>query len=485
MKKSNSTVNQPNTYDSKKVIRMIIFGSAITIFIMTMILSFNDFEGIVEVLKTTNVKYLMLAIMLLMVYLILYPITMCILTRTKKCDISMVNTYLIGSTEHFFNGITPFATGGQPFQVYAFKRLGVKPSDSTGILMMNFIIFMMVTNLYALVSLFYYPQLSENISNLNAMVIIGFSINFFVLVFLITVATTKRVRMWLENAMVWLCRFNWLKKFIEPNIPKFNEYCYGAQSAFKELWHHKGAFVGCFVIKFITMGVYYAITYYILKALNINIGPEQLPFIIFSTAFAITMCVFIPTPGSSGGIEFAFKSIFQSIAVGITAEVAMGGMLLWRLLSYYLTMLLSFFVYIALEKITLNKEKEIKNLLPKVANTITNTSNKITSKITRPKEDSSSNEQDNNTINMLNGENVVENNSEINENDNNACENAVSNENVVCESVVNDIDNITNNTTNSEDNVCDNLSNDGIIETSENTIKDDSVEENKQESTTK
>lgn len=358
--------NTATKYDSKKVVRMIILGSAITIFIMTMILSFNDFEGIVDVLKTTNVKYLMFAILLLLVYAILYPITLCILTRTKKCKISMLNTYLIGSTEHFFNGITPFATGGQPFQVYAYNRLGVKPADSTGILMMNFIIFMIVTNIYALASLFYYPQLAQNISNLNAMVIIGFAINFFVLLFLISVATTKRIRIWLEKILIWLCRFKWLKKFVEPNIPKFNDYCYQAQGAFKELWHHKGAFLSCFVIKFITMGVYYAITFFILKALNVDVGPDKLVFIICSTAFAITMCVFIPTPGGSGGIEFAFKSIFQAVAVGITAEVAMGGMLLWRLLSYYLMMLLSFFIYLALEKITLKREKDIMNILPRI-----------------------------------------------------------------------------------------------------------------------
>ena len=358
---SNNTTS--SKYDTKKVIRMVIFGSAITIFIMTLILSFNDFEGIMDVLKTTNVKYLMLALLLLLIYAILYPLTTVILTKAKKCDISYLNTYLIGSTEHFFNGITPFATGGQPFQVYAYTRLGVKPADSTGILMMNFIIFMLVTNFYALCSLFYYPQLSSNISNLTSMVVIGFSINFFVLIFLISVATTKKVREWLEKALLWFCRFKFLKKFIEPGIPKFNDYCYQAQNAFKELWRHKTAFASCFVIKFFTMGIYYAITFYILLALGVKVSHDQLFYIICGTAFAITMCVFVPTPGSSGGIEFAFKSIFQSIAVGVTAEVAMGGMLLWRLLSYYLMMLLSFFTYLILENITIKREKSIKNLL--------------------------------------------------------------------------------------------------------------------------
>jgi len=40
--------------------------------------------------------------------------------------------------------------------------------------------------------------------------------------------------------------------------------------------------------------------------------------------------------------------------------------LLWRLLSYYLMMLLSFFIYLALEKITLKREKDIMNILPRI-----------------------------------------------------------------------------------------------------------------------
>ncbi len=358
--------NNQNTekYDSKKVVRMVIFGLAIIIFIMTMILTLNDFDGIWGVLKTTNVRYLMFAVLLLLIYMVLYPIPLCILTKTRGCKISFLNTYLIGSTEHFFNGITPFATGGQPFQVYAYNRLGVKPAESTGILMMNFITFMIVTNIYALTSLFFYPKLAQNISNLNAMVIIGFTINFSVLLFLFSVATSKKLRVWLEKILLWLCKAKCLRRFIEPNIPKLNDYCYQAQNAFKELWKNKKAFLLCFFIRFITMGVYYAITFFILKALNVEVGADKLIFIICSTAFAITMCVFIPTPGSSGGIEFAFKSIFQAVAIGITTEVAFGGMLLWRGLSYVLTMVISFFIYLLLEKITLKREKEIMSIIP-------------------------------------------------------------------------------------------------------------------------
>ena len=105
------------------------------------------------------------------------------------------------------------------------------------------------------------------------------------------------------------------------------------------------------------MFVYYAITFYILRSFNIGISYKDLFFVICGTSFAITTCVFIPTPGGSGGIEFAFTSIFVFIASGITKDLGASGMLLWRILTYYGLMLVSFIDYLVLEKRTLKFQK--------------------------------------------------------------------------------------------------------------------------------
>ena len=97
------------------------------------------------------------------------------------------------------------------------------------------------------------------------------------------------------------------------------------------------------------MFVYYALTFYIIKALNVNITYDKLFFVVCGTAFAVTTVVFLPTPGSSGGIEFAFSSIFSALALGADAATGYGGMLLWRLITYYLTMLISLAFYLAFE----------------------------------------------------------------------------------------------------------------------------------------
>ncbi len=344
---------EKNQYSFKSLLSKIILGLAITIFILLLIIFLTtDTKNIIEAFKQINIVYLFAAIGLTIFYFILSPITTCILTKTKQCDISMLDTYLIANTEHFFNGITPFATGGQPFQVYSYSRLGVKTAQSTGILMMNFIIFMAVTNLFAILSIAIYPQLIAATGNLLPMIIIGFTMNFLTFGIIILLACSKKTANLLVKLLSLLGKIKFLSKFIEPAIPNFQKYCEDTQSAFKNLWQHKGTTLICFLIKAITMFVYYAITFYILRAFNIECSYNDIFFVICGTSFAITTCVFIPTPGGSGGIEFAFTSIFVYIASGITNDFGASGMLLWRVLTYYGLMFIGFIDYLVLEKRT-------------------------------------------------------------------------------------------------------------------------------------
>lgn len=331
-----------------KKIALFAFYGALTIAILVTILSFNDIGEIFSVMGTADVKFIAVAIVFLLIYAALYPLTTCILAKAQRLSTGFMTNYTIAMTEHFFNGITPFSTGGQPFQVYAFKKAGVKISDSTGLLMMNFIIFMTVTNLFALLSLIYAAKFVNTVS-MTVLAVVGFTMNFGVLAFLIALATSRRLRHGLSALIGLLCKIKFLKKFLEPKIPQLNEYFLQVQTAFKTLLKNVKVFVSCVFIKIVTMAFYYAITFFILRALHVPVGYNDMFFIICGTSFAITMVVFVPTPGSSGGIEFAFGSVLANVGGGLAATVSYGGMLIWRLLSYYLMMGISLLFYIALE----------------------------------------------------------------------------------------------------------------------------------------
>ena len=332
----------------KSKLGLYILYGAVTVLFLLAILSFNDIGSIMTELKNADVKYILLSFASILMYVALYPLSLCILTKARGCNIRMTKTYGIAMTEHFFNGITPFATGGQPFQVYAFAKAKVKPTESTCLLLMNFMVFMLVTNGFALCALFYFKKFVSD-GAMAAIAVVGFGMNFIVLAITFLVATSRKVSAFLSRVVDFLCRFKLIARFLEPKKESLKEYFVNVQVAFAELKRKKGAFFLALLTKILSMAAYYLTTFFILLALRVPVTANDIFFVICGTSFAVTMVVFLPTPGSSGGIEFAFKTVFASIAAGAAASVAYGGMLIWRLLSYYFVMLISLVFYIILE----------------------------------------------------------------------------------------------------------------------------------------
>ncbi len=343
-------MEKKNKSKKSKIALYVLYGVITVLFLIT-ILSFNDIGAIMNELKYADGKYILLSFASIGVYAALYPLSLCILTRARGCDIKMRRTYSIAMTEHFFNGITPFATGGQPFQAYAFAKLKVRPTESTCLLLMNFMVFMLVTNGFAACALFYFKRFVTD-GAMAFIAALGFTMNFLVLAVTFLVATSRRVAALLCRAVDFFCRFKLIARFLEPKKESLKEYFVNVQEAFAALKKKKGAFFLALISKIFSMGAYYLTTYFVLRALHVPVNSADIFFIICGTSFAVTMVVFLPTPGASGGIEFAFKSVFASIAAGAAvsaASVAYGGMLIWRLLSYYFVMLISLLFYIGLE----------------------------------------------------------------------------------------------------------------------------------------
>lgn len=340
------------TKSKKKQIGLFVLYGLITVCLLLTMLGFNDIGAIMEQLKKADPINILYAIGMLLTYMALYPLSLCVLTKAEGCKIGMKTTYSIAMTEHFFNGITPFATGGQPFQAYCFSKAKVKIADSTGLLLMNFLVFMLVTNSFALLSLIYFERFVTDTA-MTVIAIIGFTMNFIVLACTVILGVSKTVRGWVMKLIGLLCKIKFLAKVIEPRLGGMNEYLTQVQTAFGKLMSKKLHFLLAILTKALSMAAYYATTFFILRALHINVSTDELFFIICGTSFAITMVVFLPTPGSSGGIEGSFAAVFGSIivATGTTAvgAVAHGGMLIWRLLTYYLVLFISLLFYIGLE----------------------------------------------------------------------------------------------------------------------------------------
>ena len=86
----------------KKKTPLYVFYGLLTVGILFFILSMNDLGEIFGVLKTANARYILVALLLLLIYLALYPLTLCFLAKAKGVNVKRSDVYFIGMTEHFF-----------------------------------------------------------------------------------------------------------------------------------------------------------------------------------------------------------------------------------------------------------------------------------------------------------------------------------------------------------------------------------------------
>jgi len=345
----------------KKLIANIILLFAIVVLVCVIIFQLNDIKEIGETLASTNVKYIIIALALLAAYLLIWPLTLVILMKARGQDISAGHIYVVGFTEHFFSGVTPFSTGGQPFEVYALAQRGIKARESTGVLMMNFITYMISTNLFAMISLIFYKQFTAGMQNFIVIAIVGFVINFLVLALIISFGVSKRLCNGIIKLVNALCKIKWINKLAGNKIDALEEYFVGVQEAFRSLAGHKWHSLLCVALNIVKMFFYYAIPYFVLKSLFPELGADYFWYILLGASFAITMVVFLPTPGTTGGVEFTLQSILATVP-GVSSAVAASGMILWRGMTYFLPMIISFIFYLAYQH-GINKEERRKKAL--------------------------------------------------------------------------------------------------------------------------
>ena len=349
--------------NTKKIIRNVILVLAILILLVILLINIGDIKSIWRVVTDANGWYILLAIGILLLYAIMYQASLMILTKYSYKEIKLVDNYAISGSEFFFNSITPFSSGGQPFQAYALKRKKMSLSASTSNLLINFIAYQICLNAIAVTFLIlYYGRVREEISSYIWFLIVGFVINIIVMVGLLLIGLSKKCERLFLKLFDVICKIKPLRK-LQDRRETVENYINNMQNAFKEIAKSIKIWVIILITKIISFALYYSIPFVILYALGIRISFSELPYVMALTAFTLTIAIWVPTPGASGGVEAAFHLLFSPVVEGLgytdVKNYTLAIMLLWRLLTYYLLMLYGFLLYLIFEK----RDKMVDNSL--------------------------------------------------------------------------------------------------------------------------
>lgn len=309
----------------------------------------NNFSDIVHEISNVDILIFILSILVFVLSLFFKSISLHCFIKEKKKNYPFKKIFELTLIGQFLNGITPFQSGGQPFQIYLLKKDGIRISDSTSAMIKDFISYQIALILMGIFAILAnsWLELIPNKRYLTWLIFLGFIINVIVLIFLMFITNAKKSSLKIINKILDLVlKFRIFKKI---NINK-QKVINGVERFYEsgmDLKKRKKKLIIPVITNVINLSLLYIIPFIIFKSLgssNVTILSS-----IIVTAFVMLIGNFIPIPGATGGIEYGFISFFSGFNISFT--ILSSAMLLWRFVTYFFGMLIGFIALVLKEGI--------------------------------------------------------------------------------------------------------------------------------------
>lgn len=315
--------------------------NSIILLLITLIILFCLLkDSAAEIFKTIskiNIIYLLIAIALYFIYIIskAYIIYKCV---NEKEKLSLKEAIKHNIITQFFNGITPFSTGGQPMEIYMLVEHDIKVSKATSVTIENFIFYQTALVIYGIIAVTcnWIFNLFPKVSLLQHLVLLGFIINSLVAIFLYAIMLSKKVTK--RTSDIIISFLGKLKITKDPVKAKenWNVKLEEFHNISKDLLKRKKILVLGVIINLISLTCLYIIPLFIMYGLHDfnSLNPISA---ITASAYVLLIGSFVPIPGASGGIEFGFIKFFGNFM----PTVLLNSLLItWRFITYYLGMII-------------------------------------------------------------------------------------------------------------------------------------------------
>lgn len=322
------------TMKSKKHFILLALLIAVTIYVFQKQV---DINSVLEIFKTIQLFYLYIGLGCMMIFWIFEAYMLDMLVQKLSGKRQLWTSIKITIVGQYYSFITPFASGGQPAQLYIMKKDKISTSKATVVLASKFIIFQVTVTLYSLVlALVHLKTLLIASAQVSTFVFLGLTINTIGLTCLILIALNPEK---LKRIVYKIIHFLIIIKVIKDEINKdekidkfIEEYLEGVNQLKDDL----PLTLYMFGLSIIQLTAFFSITYFVYRALGLT-GISA--FKIISLQAMLYMAVsFVPIPGTVGASEAGFALLLGSVFQG---NFLAAGLLLWRTITYYFGLLFS------------------------------------------------------------------------------------------------------------------------------------------------
>jgi len=309
----------------------------ITIIVLFFVIK-DDFYNIINALSKANIIFIIVGIGFTISYWFFKSLALHNIVKEYKEKIKVRQIFKQITITQFFNGITPFASGGQPMQVYMLGKSGIKFTHSTNIIVQDFILYQMALITHGVIAVFlnWKFQFIESNPLLRNLTIIGFLINILVGLGLLFVSFSTKFNKFVVNKVIVLFSKFKLVKNKQKTINSWKIKLKEFNDSAVILRNKKSLILKGYIYNIIGLTCYYLTPLFVIYSLGFGDNITILATYV-CCAYVSVIGAFVPIPGGSGGIEYSFLQFFGNFVKGSGLSAVL---IVWRSITYYLAIII-------------------------------------------------------------------------------------------------------------------------------------------------
>jgi len=316
------------------MVKFVIIVVIIGLVVNTIITFLMDHRKVLEIIRTVRFDYFLIPFLCYLGWNLINTFRLRIVTSQFNVKIPFRKRFFNSVLGTFFNNLTPMAAGGQPFQIFHLKTLGLRSKTATNIILSRFVEQAGIIICILIISV---PQIIRVVRSMrvgSVLIFIGLSTTFcFALIFLLILIRPDvigKISMGIYHTALgrFIGRIIKRPKWAEKVLTWTREL--RDQVAF--LWTEKLHIMIIDIICGLAIILLQGFSLYYL--LHNRVDPSLTYLEVTITFVIIWQVVFyIPTPGASGTIEGGFSLVFAGLTKA--PELTFTMIVVWRLSTYY------------------------------------------------------------------------------------------------------------------------------------------------------
>ena len=267
--------------------------------------------------------------------------------RSSSVPIHYGTAFRICMIGLYFNTVTPLSTGGQPSQAYQLHKRGMSYGEAVSGLYSKFLTYQVTYTVYcAVILILQFTAFRNSQGNLVFLSLIGFVVQIAVSLGLLSMAFFKKGTTAVATGLIRLLGKLRIFKAPDRQIERLLKEIDTFHSQSREVFRQKKRLLISFLLTMVQLTAFYSVGYalYLCFASQIDAGFFT---ILSSQVFIALISSVVPLPGAVGAAEGSFYYFFQ---LYFPASVLSLVMILWRMMTFYMPLLVGLMMTITWRK---------------------------------------------------------------------------------------------------------------------------------------